>query len=134
MVSPLWILKVLLATFFVALGLTKILYHKQNKNAIWWNWAEDFSPIQIKLIGFVEILCSIGIIVPGLVGAAYSITCISAAGIALIMGGACFTHLRRHEYEMLMVSLVFAFFALLVSFLSTPIGANSTFPMTWLGK
>lgn len=134
MLSPIWILKVVLAVFFFGLGVAKIFYNKQNESAVWWNWAEDFSPIQIKLIGFIEVMCSIGIVVPGMVGAAYSITCISAAGIALLMGGACFTHLRRHEYGLLMISLVFACFALLVSFLSSPFAANSTFPMIGSGK
>ncbi len=134
MISPLWILKAVLAIFFIALGVVKIFHTKQNETSIWWNWAEDFSPIQIKLIGFVEILCAIGIIVPGLIGDAYCITCISAAGIALIMGGACFTHLRRHEYGLLMISLVFACFALLVSFLSSPFASGSSFPIAWLSK
>lgn len=137
MISPLWILKALLATFFVVLGVVKLFHRKKHETSVWWNWAEDFSPVQIKIIGLVEIFCAIGIVVPSMIGHGFCFTCISATGIALLMGGACFTHLRRHEYDMLMISLVFAVFALTVSFLSSPlivIAMSSSFPIAWLGK
>ncbi len=137
MISPLWILKALLSIFFIALGVVKIFHKKQQENSDWWNWAEDFSPVQIKFIGVVEILFAIGILFANLIGQGLCITCASATGIGILMGGACFTHLRRHEYDMLMISLVFAVFAFIVSFLSSPVinsVVNQSIPIAWLNR
>lgn len=60
-------------------------------------WANDFTPLQIKLIGAAEVLGAVGVIVPMALGILPVLSPIAALGLALIQVGAFVVHARRGE-------------------------------------
>ena len=94
--TALWIVQVIAAFMFLMVGAMKLMRTKEqmsDKMA----WVEDFSQGQIRGIGVLEILGAMGLILPGLTGILPILTPLAAVGLAILMGGAFFTHLRRKE-------------------------------------
>jgi uncharacterized membrane protein len=106
----LWVVATLLAVAFFAGGSMKATQPKDKlkKNM---PWVHDFSATQVKAIGTLEILASIGLILP----AALDIVPLAASGLVLIMAGAVVTHTRRHEPQVLPVNLVLGLLAAFVA-------------------
>lgn len=94
--TALWIVQGLAAAMFMMVGVMKLMRTKEQM-AERMAWAEDFSQGQIRGIGVLEILGVLGLILPGLTGILPILTPIAAVGLALLMMGAFFTHLRRKE-------------------------------------
>jgi len=94
----LWILQSLLGFFFCFAGATKIAKDRAallaDKHMA---WANDFESSHIKLIGLAEVLGGIGLILPLALHVLPLLTPVSAACLAVLMGGAVWTHLRRKE-------------------------------------
>ncbi len=137
MISPIWIFIVVLALMFLALGVTKIIHTPGKEPSEWWNWANDFSAAQVKLIGVVEVVCALGILVPKLLGHGYYLTSASALGLTLLMGAACYTHFRRKEYELLGIAAAFLAFAFVVAYFTSPIlisDSSSSGLVAWLNR
>jgi uncharacterized membrane protein YphA (DoxX/SURF4 family) len=94
----LWIVQAHLAVAFLVAGGTKLARDRavlldDPRMA----WARDFSSLEINLIALAEILGAVGLVVPLGLGVLPVVTAFAAAGLALIMAGAVFTHRRRHE-------------------------------------
>jgi hypothetical protein len=115
-----WILQGVLAVVFLLAGSMKLIQTKAKVMASGGKWAEDFSPMSIKVIGAAEVLLAIGVIVPRLLGHGHVLTSASAAGIGLVMVGAFFTHFRRKEYPFLLVTGTFFLVAALVIYFRLP--------------
>ena len=96
MLIAVWIASGLLALVNLAAGSLK-LFRSKEKLAGQMAWVNDFSPIQVRLIGAAELLGGIGVIVPALTGILPILTPIAATGIAILQVGAIVTHLRRRE-------------------------------------
>jgi uncharacterized membrane protein YphA (DoxX/SURF4 family) len=92
-----WILQIVLAIAFLGAGGMKLARPKPALVGAGMGWAEDFTDSNVKLIGAVEVLGAIGLVVPWLTGIAPILTPIAAVGLALVMGGAVVTHVRRKE-------------------------------------
>lgn len=92
-----WILQIVLAVAFLAAGGMKLARPKPALVGAGLGWAEDFSDSNVKLIGAVEVIGAIGLVVPWLTGIAPVLTPLAAVGLALVMGGAVVTHVRRKE-------------------------------------
>jgi uncharacterized membrane protein YphA (DoxX/SURF4 family) len=94
----LWSVQGLLALVFFASGGMKLV---RSREALLSQppmaWANDFTAGQIKLVGTAEVLGAAGLILPRLFGILPILTSIAAACLALLMGGAVATHLRRKE-------------------------------------
>lgn len=94
----LWIIQSVLALAFVGAGGTKLA---KDRAALLTDkrmgWANEFSSSQIKLIGLAEVFGGIGLILPLAIGIMPVLTPLAAAGLAVLMGGAATTHLRRKE-------------------------------------
>lgn len=60
-------------------------------------WVEDFSDNSVRGIGALEVAAAIGLILPWALDIAPVLTPLAALGVAIIMAGATFTHLRRSE-------------------------------------
>jgi hypothetical protein len=100
----LWIGAALLAVAFAAVGLFKLVTPYESiasRPAL--GWARDFSPMQVKLIGLVELAGAAGLVLPPLVEVAEWLVPLAAAGLALDMLGAYSTHLRRDDPSKLRV-------------------------------
>jgi hypothetical protein len=96
--AVLWAIQACLAAAFLFAGGTKLAKDRaallaDSRMA----WANDFSPSQIRLIGLAEVLGAIGLIAPRATHTLPVLTVIAAASLAVLMIGAAFTHLRRHE-------------------------------------
>ncbi|MEV8634146.1 DoxX family protein [Streptosporangium sp. NPDC051023] len=101
----LWVLQILLAAAFGMAGVMKATQPKDGL-APRLPWVEDFSPVQVRLIGVVELLGALGLILPALTGIAPILTPLAATGLAIIMVGAAAVHVRRKEYSGIVVNLV----------------------------
>src|SRR5919106_5734418 len=89
----LWILQAALAAIFLMSGVLKSTQPK-DKLVQRLAWVEDFSPATVRLIGGVELLGSLGLILPAATGIAPVLTPLAASGLALTMALAVATHLR----------------------------------------
>jgi VIT1/CCC1 family predicted Fe2+/Mn2+ transporter len=79
-------------------------------------WANDFKPQHIKLIGALEVSAAVGIVVPLLLDSLTMLTPLAAVGIALVMAGAMATHLRREEYLNMAGNMVWLGLALFLAY------------------
>ena len=73
------------------------LFQKKEALVDKMGFVEDYSEGQISGIGLLEIMGSIGFILPRVTGILVWLTPAAAIGLALTMVGAFLTHLRRHE-------------------------------------
>ncbi|WP_276369678.1 DoxX family protein [Chryseolinea sp. H1M3-3] len=92
----LWIAQSLLAAMFTSGGLLKIFVPKEKMIAKQ-PFVQDYSSIQIRLIGLAEILGAIGIIVPFATGIMPILTPIAAMGLCTIMILAIRIHVQTKE-------------------------------------
>jgi len=93
----LWAVQVLLGLAFLAAGGMKLARPKKelaNNNMA---WVEDFSQGAVRLIAALEVLGALGLVLPALTGVLPWLTPLAALGLALLMAGAVYTHLRREE-------------------------------------
>lgn len=104
-----WVLQVLLALAFAGAGVAKLTTPKADlqQNMA---WAADFSEAQIQAIGAAEVAGAVGLIVPAATGVLPVLTPLAAAALAVLMGGAAWTHLQRGEpaYAPLVLGLLSA--------------------------
>lgn len=92
----LWVIQGILAAVFMMTGAMK-LFQKKEALVDKMGFVEDFSEGQISVIGLLEIMGSMGLILPRAIGILVWLTPAAAIGLALIMVGAFMTHLRRNE-------------------------------------
>lgn len=100
-----WVAQVLLALVFAGSGLSKLV-QSYAQLAERMGYVKDFSPRVMRAIGTWEILGAIGVVLPALTGILPWLTPAAAFGLAVNMGGAMATHLRRKEYPMIVANLV----------------------------
>ena len=93
----LWVVAALLAAAFLAAGAVKLIHPKDKLIKSGMPALEEFNPGTIKLIGSLEVLGAAGLILPGALKIAPTLVPLAAVGVALLMGGAIVTHIRRHE-------------------------------------
>ncbi|XIE80642.1 DoxX family protein [Streptomyces sp. SBR177] len=105
----LWIVTGLLATAYFFGGGLKLIMSKEKIAAFGHSsaWVEDFPAAGIKGIGALELLGSLGLVLPALFDIAPVLVPLAATGLALIMVGAAALRLRRREYQLVVVDLVY---------------------------
>ena len=111
----LWGAAGILAALFLVAGSTKLIepYKKLSEGPM--QWAQDFSPRTVKLIGLLEVLAAVGLIVPPLVDVAPWLAPIAALGLIGLMIGAFFTHIRREEHHFLLINAVLLVLSIFVA-------------------
>ena len=92
----LWVVQGILAAVFMMTGAMK-LFQKKEALVEKMGFVENFSEGQISGIGLLEIIGSMGLILPRTIGVLVWLTPTAAVGLALTMVGAFLTHLRRNE-------------------------------------
>ena len=96
----LWVLQVLLAIMFLMVGLMKVSKSKDEIKASGGErmaWVEDLTDNNIRLIGILELMASIGLVLPQLTGILPWLTPLAAVGLILTMIGAITLHVRRGD-------------------------------------
>jgi uncharacterized membrane protein YphA (DoxX/SURF4 family) len=96
MLIAVWIVSGLLALAYLFSGGAKVV-RPHSKVKLTMEFAEDFAPWQVKVIGILEVLGAIGLIVPELTHIAPILTPIAATGLVVIQVVAIIVHLRRHD-------------------------------------
>jgi hypothetical protein len=115
MLIAVWIVSGLLALAYLFSGANKA-FRPHEKVKLTMEFAEDFAPWQVKLIGVLEILGAIGLIVPELVHFAMILTPIAATGLVLLQIFAIVVHLRRKDDpKRLPVNIILLLLALFVA-------------------
>ncbi|MEW1840978.1 DoxX family protein [Nonomuraea angiospora] len=96
MYAFLWVLQAVLAIVF---GLAGVMHSTMPKEKLrpMLPWVEDFTPVQVRMIGVVELLGALGLLLPAATGIAPVLTPLAATGLAITMLGAAVTHVRRKE-------------------------------------
>lgn len=112
--TVLWIVQIVLAAVFALAGIGKLTQPKE-KLQVRMGWAEDFSARTIKLIGALELLASIGLIVPAATGILPWLTPLAALGLVAVMALAIPVHLRRREAPMAVGNVVLLLLAAFVA-------------------
>jgi uncharacterized membrane protein len=111
----LWIVQALLVIVFFMAGIMK-LTQPREKMVEKMPWVSDFSAGQIRLIGIFEIAGALGLAFLALTGILPWLTALVAFGLALLMVGAAFTHLRRKEYTSIIMNVILMLAAVFVAF------------------
>ena len=92
----LWVVSILLAAMFLFSGGMKLLHPEQVKPTfVKYGYAAWFA----TFIGTCEALGALGLLIPRLAA-------LAAAGLAIIMAGAVYTHMSHQEYSHGMIPLV----------------------------
>jgi uncharacterized membrane protein YphA (DoxX/SURF4 family) len=115
MVLALWIVQVLLALTFSNAASRKLVRQK-GKPSKSMAWREDFSQRTVRLVGVLELLGAMGLVLPASTGILPWLTPLAAACLVLTMIGAALAHLRREEYETILVIAVLMVMALFVAY------------------
>ena len=92
-----WIFVILTTVLFIGAGGTKLVQKRSQLKTMHMEWVEDFSDRAVKLIAAVEVIGSLGVILPAVTHIAPILTPIAAACLALLMLGAVGTHIKRKE-------------------------------------
>jgi uncharacterized membrane protein YphA (DoxX/SURF4 family) len=111
----LWIVAIVLAATFTGSGLMKLLVPKDKLVNAGQGWAQDYTPTNIRLIGFVELLGAAGLIVPAVTHIAPILVPLAAIGLVLVMVGAAMVHARRKEAMNIGVNAVLLALAVFVA-------------------
>lgn len=102
----LWIVAGLLAVAFLASGGMKLVQPREKLVAAGQGYAEVFSGGAVKAIGVLEVLAGVGLILPAALDIAPVLVPLAAVGLVLLMIGAMVFHLRRHESQGIVTTLV----------------------------
>lgn len=117
-----WVAQGLLALMFLMAGFMKLTQPKATLLEKVGGWVEGFSDGQIKMIGLVELLGSIGLVLPMLLNIYPFLTPVAALGLAVTMVGAAIVHLKRKESVFMnMALLALALFVAIARFLIIPV-------------
>ncbi|HET8659518.1 MAG TPA: DoxX family protein [Micromonosporaceae bacterium] len=111
----LWVLQVLLALVFLAVGGGKVIGGREMSLKRGLKYAEDFTDMQIRLIGLAELLGGLGLILPAATGIAPVLTPLAATGLAITMLGGTIVHIRRNEMKEAVVPAVLMVLAVIVA-------------------
>jgi VIT1/CCC1 family predicted Fe2+/Mn2+ transporter len=112
----LWIVAGLLAAVYLFSGTVKLIVPKEKLATVpAGGWVDDFSAGTVRAIGVLEILGALGLVLPAAIGIAPVLVPLTAAGLAMLMGGAVITRVRRHEPKPMVADLVYLALAAFVA-------------------
>ena len=117
-----WIIQVLLSAVFLMGGIVKLTVSKKKAREKVGGWVEDFKEIEIRAIGVMEMLGSLGLILPMGLNIFPILTPIAAGGLGITMIVAAQTHLKRKESIIMnVVFLILALFIVLGRLVLVPV-------------
>ena len=96
MSAVLWLLQIVLALVFLALGLLKVTRSRERLLTVA-PWVEDYPEWVVTTIGVLELLGAAGVVLPGVLGVATGSGARGRGGLVVLLVGAVVTHLLRHE-------------------------------------
>jgi len=121
--AVLWLLQIVLALVFLALGLLMLTRSRERLLRVA-GWVEDFPQWVVTTIGVLELLGAVGLVLPGVLGTAGVLVPVAALGLAVLLVGAITTHLLRGEQDEVGVPV-----ALLIAAAVVAAGRLSAWPL-----
>jgi uncharacterized membrane protein len=100
MSAVLWLLQIVLALVFLALGLLKVTRSRERLLRVA-PWVEDFPDPIVTIIGVLELLGAAGVVLPAVFGVWTVLVPIAATGLGILLVGAVVEHLTRREIDQL---------------------------------
>jgi uncharacterized membrane protein YphA (DoxX/SURF4 family) len=101
----LWILQIILAAFFLMAGYTKARSPVVNLYVAF-NWAKDVPLALVRFIGIIELLGSIGLLLPSIFRIKPILTPIAASAFIVLMVFAIIFHISRGESNIIGMHLI----------------------------
>jgi uncharacterized membrane protein len=93
-----WVIHILLGVAFLGFGAMKFMTPYADMIADPNNgWATEFSELQVKLIGVVEVLGGLGLLLPVILKKYQMLVPVAALGLAGVMIGSTITRIGRGE-------------------------------------
>jgi uncharacterized membrane protein YphA (DoxX/SURF4 family) len=123
MSALLWVLQIVLALAFLPIGVLTIRRSRMRLVGVA-PWVEDFPEPVVTAVGALEVLGAVGVVLPGVLGAAPVIVPVAATGLAILMIGAIVELLTRGEVDRISVPA-----ALLVAATAVAIGRFGPWPL-----
>ncbi len=111
----LWIVQVLIALAFLAVGFPKLVMPLADLSQQM-AWVNDLSPALVRFIGLAEVAGALGLILPALTRILSWLTPLAAAGLVLIMVLAAIFHISRGEIPFIIPNLVLLVLAAFVAY------------------
>ena len=111
----LWLVQIMLATFFGSSGLAKLLVAPADLVTMGLNYAEDIPRGLLLFIGAAEVAGAAGLILPGLLRLVPGMTLAAAAGFAVLQSCAICLHVMREEFGVVPFNIVLLALAVLVA-------------------
>jgi hypothetical protein len=121
--AVLWVLQIVLALVFLALGLLMVTRSRERLLRVA-GWVEDFPGGVVRVIGVLELLAAVGLVLPGVLGTGGVLVPVAALGLIVLLIGAITTHLLRGEQDEVGVPV-----ALLIAAAVVAAGRLSAWPL-----
>jgi uncharacterized membrane protein len=121
--AVLWLLQIVLALAFLALGLLMVMRSRERLLRVA-GWVEDFPEWVVTTTGVLELLGAVGVVLPGVLGVAGVLVPVAALGLVVLLIGAIATHLLRGEQDEVGVPV-----ALLIAAAVVAAGRLSAWPL-----
>jgi hypothetical protein len=121
--AVLWLLQILLALVFLALGLLMLTRSRERLLRVA-GWVEDFPEGVVRTIGVLELLAAVGLVLPGVLGRGGVLVPVAALALVVLLIGAITTHLLRGEQDEVGVPV-----ALLIAAAVVAAGRLSAWPL-----
>jgi len=113
-----WIIAALLAVFYLYAGGKKVAQSREQL-APMMGWVDRVPMPLVRTIGALEMLGSIGLILPPLTGIAPWLAIVAAIGLVLIQVGGIALHLSRGEARLIGLNIVLLAVAAAAAWLGT---------------
>lgn len=110
----LWAAQIFLALVFFITGAGKLFLPMENLYALI-PWTKDVNSLPVRLIGFSEIMVSIGLIPPSLLRIKPQLTPWAATGVAVIMLLAIFFNISMGETSVIGINITLFLIAIFVA-------------------
>jgi len=113
----LWIVAGVLSVIYLVGGGGKVIVPKEKIAAVGpsGRWVEDFSAGSVKTIGALEVLAAVGLVLPAVLDITPVLVPLAALGLVVIMSGAVIVRIRRHEFKLIALDLVYLALAAFVA-------------------
>lgn len=96
--KAIWALQIIVALAFTGAGTMKLVTAPADLRANpQMAWSNDYSDGAIKAIAGAQVLGAVGLIAPAATGILPVLTPVAGVSLAVLMGGAVSTHVRRGE-------------------------------------
>jgi uncharacterized membrane protein len=104
--TAIWTIQGILSVGFILSGIRFLFLSKEKLNEKI-SWTNEFSSMQINLIGFAKLLGGIGVILPSLILYRWSfLTPLAAISLGLVLIGVAIYHISKGKFKLILPPVV----------------------------